>query len=103
MRWLYGPSLGVLYAWLRPALPPTALLRGPLLGGGVWLFERLSFPLLGVTHSPRTWTPTERRLLVLQGLVFGLFTEAALSRWQADGLGTGHSLQVGRGSPASPL
>lgn len=103
MRWLYGPSLGALHAWLRPALPPTARLRGLLLGGGVWLFERLSFPLLRVMRSPRTWSPTERRLLVLQGLVFGWFTEAALSRWQADGLGSGHSLQIGRGSPASPL
>ncbi|QRK11487.1 hypothetical protein JQX13_16270 [Archangium violaceum] len=103
MRWVYGPTLGALYAWLRPALPSTVRLRGLSLGGAVWLLERLTFPVLRVTRPPRTWSPTERRLLVLQTLVFGFFTEAVLSRGQADSPGSAHPLRVGRGRPASPI
>lgn len=85
MRWLYGPALGAVYAWLRPVIPPALRLRGLTLAGGLWLFERLSFPLLGVTRSPRTWSAKEHRLLALQGLLFGLVTEAVLSQWQTNG------------------
>lgn len=85
MRWLYGPTLGVLHAWLRPVLPGSAPLRGLLLGGGVWLFEWLSFPLLRVTPLPRTWSSAERRWLALQCLLFGLVSAAVLPRGQPDG------------------
>ncbi|MFL5359019.1 hypothetical protein [Archangium sp.] len=91
MRWLYGPMLGAVYAWLRPVLPPASRLRGLTLAGGLWLFERLSFPLLRVTRAPRTWSPEEHRLLALQGLLFGLVTEAVLSQWQTNGQGVGRS------------
>lgn len=79
MRWLYGPALGVLYAGLRPALPPAARRWGLLLGAGVGLFEQLAFPLLRVTAPPRTWTPAEHALLAFQVLLHGLVTEAVLS------------------------
>jgi hypothetical protein len=92
LRWLYGPALGALYAWLRLVIPSTLRLRGLSLAGGLWLFERLSFPLLHVTSAPRTWSPAERQLLALQGLVFGLVTEAVLSGWRANGQGAGRSL-----------
>ncbi len=82
VRWVYGPTLGLLHAWLRPVLPRKAP-RGLMLGGGVWLFERLSFPLLGVTSPPRTWSRAEHALLALQTSVFGLVTEFVLSRWRA--------------------
>jgi hypothetical protein len=91
MRWMYGPALGALYAWLRPSLAPTARLRGLTLGCGVWLCERLVFPRLHVTPPPRTWSSSERWLLVLQTSLFGLVTEAVLSRWQASGQGSGRS------------
>ncbi|WP_257461969.1 hypothetical protein [Archangium lipolyticum] len=80
MRWVYGPALGVLYAWLRPSLLYPARLHGLTLGAGIWLFERLVFPRLRVTPPPRDWSSAERRLLALQTSVFGLVTEAVLSR-----------------------
>jgi len=85
MRWIYGPTLGVLHVWLRPVLPGPAPLRGLLLGGGVWLFERLSFPVLRVTSPPRTWSSAERRWLVLQCLLFGLVSGSVLLHGQTDG------------------
>jgi hypothetical protein len=51
-----------------------------VLGGGVWLFEWLAFPRLGVTAPPRSWSSAERRWLAVQTLLFGLVTEAVLSR-----------------------
>ncbi|HEX8821069.1 MAG TPA: hypothetical protein VF794_14165 [Archangium sp.] len=80
LRWVYGPTLGLLQAWLRPWLSQGGARRGLVLGGGVWLFERLAFPLLGVTPPPRSWAPAERWWLPLQTSVFGLVTEAVLSR-----------------------
>ncbi|WNG31102.1 hypothetical protein F0U62_49125 [Cystobacter fuscus] len=85
MRWLYGPALGVLYAGLRPALPPAARRWGLLLGTGVGLLEQLAFPLLRVTTPPRTWTPAEHALLAVQVLLHGFVTEAVLSREDAQG------------------
>ncbi|WP_155893174.1 hypothetical protein [Cystobacter fuscus] len=85
MRWLYGPALGVLYARLRPALPPAARRWGLVPGTGVGLFEQLAFALLRVTAPPRTWTPAEHALLALQVLLYGLVTEAVLSREDAQG------------------
>jgi hypothetical protein len=82
LRWVYGPTLGLLHAWLRPVFPRRAGPRGLLLGGGVWLLERLSFPLLGVTSPPRTWSRAEHALLALQTSVFGLVTESVLSHWR---------------------
>ena len=83
MRWVYGPALGGLYGLARPALPRWGALRGLVLGAGVWLLESLAFPRLGVTPPPRSWSPAERWLLVLQTSVFGLVTEAVLSRGHA--------------------
>ncbi|HZH78585.1 MAG TPA: hypothetical protein VEY88_21330 [Archangium sp.] len=80
MRWVYGPTLGALHAWLRPLLPQARGLRGWVLGGGVWLFEWLALPRLGVTPPPHRWSSRERRLLLLQTSLFGLVTEAVLSR-----------------------
>ncbi|HEX5751263.1 MAG TPA: hypothetical protein VFZ09_33880 [Archangium sp.] len=105
MRWLYGPTLGVLGVWLRPLAPVP--LHGLLLGGGVWLFERLSFPLLRVTPPPRTWSPAERRWLALQALLFGLVTASALPHRQADVLARARPpsegwLPVAPGAPLSP-
>ena len=80
MRWVYGPTLGALHVWLRPRLPQAGWLRGGVLGGGVWLFERLVFPRLGVTPPARSWSPAERHWLAVQTLLFGLVTEAVLSR-----------------------
>lgn len=95
MRWLYGPTLGVLQVWLRPVLPGPAPLRGLLLGGGVWLFEWLSFPLLRVTPPPRTWSPAERRWLALQCLLFGLVSGSVLPRVQTNGPVSGRPLPEG--------
>jgi hypothetical protein len=47
----------------------------------VWLFEWLTFPCLGVTAPPRSWSSAERHWLAVQTLVFGLVTEAVLSLW----------------------
>ena len=107
MRWLYGPTLGVLQGWLRPALPGPAPLHGLLLGGGVWLFERLSFPRLRVTPPPRTWSSSERQWLALQCLLFGLVTASVLPRGLAARpvrerpLSEG-GLAVAPGAPLSP-
>jgi len=85
LRWVYGPTLGVLYAWLRPSLSGNTWLRRLTLTHGVWSFERLAFPLLRVTSPPRTWSPPERLLLPLQVAVFSLVTEAVLSRREREG------------------
>ncbi len=91
MRWMYGPALGALYAWLRPSLSSTTRLRGLTLGYGVWMFERLVFPRLHVTPPPRTWSSSERWLLVVQTSLFGLVTEAVLSRGRRPGVLHGDS------------
>lgn len=80
MRFTYGPVLGLVWARLREALPPSPLLRGLLLGAGVLAFEHLSFPALHVTAPPRTWTRAERAFLLAQTCLFGLVTEWALQR-----------------------
>lgn len=80
LRWVYGPSLGLLYAAVRPGLPASARLGGFTLGAGVGLFERIAFPLLRVTPAPRTWSRGEKILLGLQVLLFGVVTEAVLRR-----------------------
>jgi hypothetical protein len=69
-----------MYSAARPALPTKGWLRALLLGGGVWLFERLVFPRFGVTPPARSWSPAERHWLAVQTLLFGLVTEAVLSR-----------------------
>lgn len=105
LRWLYGPTLGVLHGGLRPALPVAAPFHGLLLGGGVWLFERLSFPRLRVTPPPRTWSSAERQWLGLQCLLFGLVTASVLARGQAAGPVRGRPLSEGglAVAPAPPL
>ncbi|WP_375769080.1 hypothetical protein NR798_46675 [Archangium gephyra] len=107
MRWLYGPALGVLQGSLRFLLPTSMPLRGFLLGGGVWLFERLSFPRLRVTPPPRTWSSTERQWLALQCLLFGLVTGAVPPLVQAGGPVRERppregGLPVAPGTPLSP-
>jgi hypothetical protein len=98
-RWLYGPSLGVLYASLRPSLPPRARGGGVLLGVGVGLLEQLTFPLLRVTRPPRTWTRAEHALLALQVLLYGVVTEAVLARApDAGGLRRRAAAAAARGS-----
>lgn len=79
-RWLYGPSLGVLYAALRASLPPRLRGGGLLLGVGVGVLEQLTFPLLRITRPPRTWSRAEHALLALQVLLYGVVTEAVLAR-----------------------
>lgn len=107
MRWIYGPTLGVLGKWLQPVLPGPTPIHGLLLGGGVWLFEWLSFPRLHVAPPPRTWSPAERRWLAIQGLLFGLVTASVLPRGQADGLASARppsetGLPVAPRAPLSP-
>lgn len=80
MRFTYGPALGLVWARIREALPPSRLLRGLLLGAGVWTFEILSFPALRVTAPPRTWTRAEHAFLLAQTCLFGLVTEWRLQR-----------------------
>ncbi|KFA92990.1 hypothetical protein Q664_11940 [Archangium violaceum Cb vi76] len=105
MRWLYGPTLGVLGGWLRPMLPGPV--HGLVLGGGVWLFEWLSFPRLRVTPPPHTWSPAERRWLAVQCLLFGLVTASVPPCEQEEGLASARppsetALPVAPGAPLSP-
>jgi hypothetical protein len=76
------------------------LLYAAALGGGVWLFERLSFPLLRVTPRPRTWSSTERKLLPVSCLLSGQ-ARAVFPRGQADGLVAGRPLLEGE-PPVAP-
>jgi hypothetical protein len=80
MRFMYGPSIGLAWTRIREVLPSSPLLRGVLLGAGVWAFELLSFPTLRVTASPRTWTRAEHAFLLAQTCLFGLVTEWGLRR-----------------------
>ncbi|ATB29647.1 hypothetical protein [Melittangium boletus] len=79
-RWLYGPAMGTLYAALRPRLPASVRLGGLTLGAAVALLEHVAFPLLRVTPPWRTWSLGEKALLDLQVMLFGVVTEAVLSR-----------------------
>jgi hypothetical protein len=79
-RWVYGPTIGALYAALRPRLPASVRLGGLALGAAVGLFEAVSFPLLRVTPPRRQWSRGETLALGLQVLLFGVVTEAVLSR-----------------------
>lgn len=82
MRFTYGPALALAWtrvrAWVPRSLPVP--LRGLLLGAGVFAFEVLSLPLVGATRPPRTWTRGDFALLAAQTGLFGLVTEALLSR-----------------------
>lgn len=82
MRFTYGPSLALAWtrvrAWLPRSLPTPV--RGLLLGAGVFAFEVLSLPLVGATRPLRTWTRGDFALLAAQTGLFGLVTEAVLSR-----------------------
>jgi len=79
-RWLYGPMLGAVYAAWRSRLPAPARLGGLTLGVAVGLLERGALPWLGVTPPWRSWPPREKTLLGVQVLLFGIVTEAVLSR-----------------------
>lgn len=84
MRFTYGPSLALAWTRVRGWLPrslPTPV-RGLLLGVGVLAFEVLSLPVVGATRPLRTWTRGDFALLAAQTGLFGLVTEAVLSRYE---------------------
>lgn len=74
LRWLYGPSLGVLFMRLRTVLPPTPLAAGLCFGAGVVAFEIAVMPAVAATPPIRTWPRPERSLLFLHTAVFGVAT-----------------------------
>lgn len=82
MRFTYGPALGLAWSRVRARLPGSLVLRGLVLGAGVWALELLSFPTLRVTTAPRTWKRAEHAFLLAQTCLFGLVTEWSLQTWR---------------------
>lgn len=86
LRWLYGPSLGVLFMRLQPVLPRRPFAAGLCFAAGVFAFEVAVMPVVAATPPLRTWPRAERSLLLLHTAVFGVATALAaeLSRRRAD-------------------
>jgi hypothetical protein len=74
LRWLYGPSLGVLFATARPRLPREPVAAGLCLGAGIFAFELAALPAVGATPPVGRWSRFEPWLLMLHTAVFGVAT-----------------------------
>lgn len=77
LRWLYGPSLGAVYAIARSSLLPFSPAAGASLGIAIYLFELVAMPAVGATRALSRWPRQEVGLLAAHTLVFGLATAAA--------------------------
>ncbi len=83
LRWAYGPGLAAAYGLVR-SRASSAKRRGPSLAGALVLasavygFERFALPLTGATKPLDRWPKSDRLLLPLHTLTFGLATEIAL-------------------------
>jgi hypothetical protein len=74
LRWLYGPSLGILFATARPLFPQTPVAAGVCLGAGIFAVEFAAMPAVGATPPIRRWSRLEPGLLILHTAVFGVVT-----------------------------
>lgn len=77
LRWLYGPSLGVLFMRVRSWLPRRPLAAGLCFGAGVFGFEVAVMPAVAATPPIRRWARAERSLIFLHTAVFGVATALA--------------------------
>lgn len=77
LRWTYGPTLGAIYARVRPRLPFSVPVAGVCLAGGILGFELLAMPALGATPPLRKWDRPQRWLLAAHTLSYGAGTAVA--------------------------
>ena len=80
LRWAYGPSLGALYARVRPQLPLSVPAAAVCLAGGIFGFELLAMPALGATPPLRKWDRPQLAMLAAHTLAYGLGTSLAYDR-----------------------
>lgn len=71
LRWVYGPVLGLLSERLYPN-DGGVVSRGLVIGGSVLAFELLAMPLVGATPPWMLWPWSDRALLPLHTLAFGM-------------------------------
>lgn len=77
LRWVYGPSLGMLFTSVRGVLPRNPLAAGLCFGVGIFAFEVAVMPAVSATPPVRAWSSAERWLLVVHTAVFGVATAFA--------------------------
>jgi hypothetical protein len=77
LRWTYGPSIGAVYARVRPRLPLSVPAAGVCLAGGILGFELLAMPALGATPPLGKWDRPQLWLLAAHTLSYGAGTAVA--------------------------
>ena len=77
LRWTYGPSLGAVYARVRPRLPLSVPVAAVCLAGGILGFELLAMPALGATPPLRKWDRPQLWMLAAHTLSYGAGTAVA--------------------------
>src|SRR5215207_2725277 len=77
LRWTYGPSIGAVYARVRPRLPLSVPVAAVCLAGGILGFELLAMPALGATPPLGKWDRPQRWMLAAHTLSYGIGTAVA--------------------------
>lgn len=72
LRWAYGPALGMLYGALRARLSDSTFASGMAFGCLIFAFEAVAMPAAGATVPLPLWPCSERWLLLVHTIVFGL-------------------------------
>jgi hypothetical protein len=77
LRWMYGPTIGAVYARVRPRLPLSVPAAGACLAGGILGFELLAMPALGGTPPLGKWDRPQLWMLAAHTLSYGAGTAVA--------------------------
>ena len=72
LRWTYGPSIGAVYARVRPRLPLSLPAAALCLAGGILGFELLAMPALGATPPLGKWDRPQLWMLAAHTLSYGV-------------------------------
>jgi hypothetical protein len=72
LRWAYGPSIGAVYARVRPRLPLSVPAAAVCLAGGILGFELLAMPALGATPPLGKWDRPQLWMLAAHTLSYGI-------------------------------
>jgi hypothetical protein len=77
LRWCYGPTIGAIYARVRPRLPLSVPAAAVCLAGGILGFELMAMPALGATPPLGKWDRPQLWMLGAHTLSYGIGTAVA--------------------------